>query len=70
MVALIVSLSVLQEFSVANADPAGFFPVTLAFSSSTLMSGVTIKDIVAVKDGSPVVYSSSVALVPEEYSVV
>lgn len=54
----------------ANADPAGFFPVTLAFSSSTLMSGVTIKDIVAVKDGSPVVYSSSVALVPEEYSVV
>eukprot|EP00160_Parvularia_atlantis_P008555 Unigene1782_Nuclearia_a/m.5536 Unigene1782_Nuclearia_a/g.5536 ORF Unigene1782_Nuclearia_a/g.5536 Unigene1782_Nuclearia_a/m.5536 type:complete len:374 (+) Unigene1782_Nuclearia_a:1800-2921(+) len=59
-----------MEFSVANSEPAGFFPLTVHFTSSTLLSRLRVSDVVAVKDGRPVIFSSSVGVVPEEFAVV
>ena len=58
-----------QELKVLNADPDGFFPVRVAFTSQTLYSGLEVLAVSSVQTGQPVPFSQQPSFVPEDYSV-
>jgi hypothetical protein len=50
------------EFSVPNGDENSFFPITIKFSSSACISGISVEDVLNTKDDSKCLFSSEVVL--------
>lgn len=56
------------EFAVAQADPKGFFPLAVNFSSSKTFCDITISNV--TNGDAPVKHTESTALTVEEFKIV
>ncbi|TPX72001.1 hypothetical protein CcCBS67573_g05988 [Chytriomyces confervae] len=58
------------EFTVQDEDVNGFFPIRVSFTSARPYCSVSVGEVAAVADGSPVAFSQEVVLMTEDYSIV